>query len=271
MSGRTVNIGNVVLGEGLPKICVPITAGTQDMLLEQAVKIAGCPEAEIVEWRADCYRMDCSSTDSGQTDCGHADDYAGAGGPEEIRQVLSLLKGKLHGAPVLFTYRGIEEGGSGEASAQEYEIFVQTAIECGADAVDIELSRGGEVVRRLVKAAKNAHIPTILSSHDFEKTPSAEVMRDRLLAMQELGADICKLAVMPKTPGDVLTLLETTCRLKEERPDMLLITMSMSPLGALSRVCGRVCGSVLTFGTVGAASAPGQLEAGILKQILNVL
>lgn len=252
MSGRTVKIGNAVLGEGLPKICVPITADTKDMLLEQAVKIAACPDAQLVEWRADYYQ-------------------AASEGQEEICQVLSLLKGRLHGAPVLFTYRGIEEGGLGAASAREYEVLVQTAIECGADAVDIELSRGEEIVTRLVKAAQKAHIPTILSSHDFEKTPSVEVMRDRLLKMQELGADICKLAVMPKTPGDVLALLETTCRLREERPDMLLITMSMSPLGAVSRVCGRVFGSVLTFGTVGAASAPGQLDAGTLRQILNVL
>ena len=37
--------------------------------------------------------------------------------------------------------------------------------------------------------------------------------------------------------------------------------MSMGKLGVISRICGEVFGSAVTFGTAGKASAPGQLPA----------
>ena len=73
--------------------------------------------------------------------------------------------------------------------------------------------------------------------------------------MELLGADICKIAVMPQSASDVLELLAAT----EERArvsDAPLITMSMGKLGAVSRVCGELVGSCLTFGMLESASAP---------------
>ena len=82
-----------------------------------------------------------------------------------------------------------------------------------------------------------------------------------------MGADILKIAVMPQSRKDVVTLLSATeemdCR--TTRP---LITMSMGPLGMISRLCGEVFGSSLTFGSVGKTSAPGQVSA---KELANVL
>jgi 3-dehydroquinate dehydratase-1 len=47
--------------------------------------------------------------------------------------------------------------------------------------------------------------------------------------------------------------------------------MAMGPLGVVSRLAGEVFGSVLTFGTVGAASAPGQVDAARLRDALDLL
>ena len=88
--------------------------------------------------------------------------------------------------------------------------------------------------------------------------------------MEQLGADICKIAVMPHSAGDVLILLSAT----EERfrvSCVPLITMSMGRLGAVSRVCGELVGSCLTFGTLEQASAPGQLPADKLVGMLEML
>jgi 3-dehydroquinate dehydratase-1 len=49
------------------------------------------------------------------------------------------------------------------------------------------------------------------------------------------------------------------------------VTMSMGPLGAVSRVAGETFGSCLTFGTVGESSAPGQLDAAGLRATLELL
>ena len=89
--------------------------------------------------------------------------------------------------------------------------------------------------------------------------------------MQELGADLPKIAVMPQCKKkDVLTLLAATEEMVHGYADRPIITMSMAKDGAVSRMCGEVFGSALTFGTVGQTSAPGQIETEKLREILKV-
>ena len=110
-----------------------------------------------------------------------------------------------------------------------------------------------------------------MSSHDFHKTPSFDEITGRLIGMKKLGADVAKLACMPKSAKDVLTLLSATEAIKSQYPDEPLITMSMGRLGAISRISGECFGSSLTFGSAKKASAPGQLEVTTLHQILQAL
>lgn len=88
--------------------------------------------------------------------------------------------------------------------------------------------------------------------------------------MQELGAvpENCSNATVQK---DVLTLLEATREMAEEHADRPIITMSMAGTGLISRLCGEVFGSALTFGAVGKASAPGQMNASDLREILTLI
>ncbi len=58
--------------------------------------------------------------------------------------------------------------------------------------------------------------------------------------MQDLGADLPKIAVMPQSPQDVLTLLAATLTMKEKYATRPLITMSMGKSGGVSRVTGRL-------------------------------
>ena len=89
--------------------------------------------------------------------------------------------------------------------------------------------------------------------------------------MQELGADIPKIAVMPQNKKDVLILLSATREMSEEHADRPIITMSMAGTGVISRLCGEVFGSALTFGAAGKASAPGQMGVEDLKTVLELL
>ena len=88
-----------------------------------------------------------------------------------------------------------------------------------------------------------------------------------LTGMADTGADIAKLAVMPHTAADAARLLEATACAMAARPGTPLITMSMGPLGAVTRFCGGAFGSCATFGVTSgtAASAPGQPPADLLK------
>lgn len=248
---RTISIGRVMLGEGRPKICVPITPRTWEELIEEAGRAAAEPAAQIVEWRADWYHDLCREG--------------------SIVQALAQLKRILGEIPVLFTIRSREEGGEISLSDSQYKSLICQAIQGEANAVDAELSRGEDIVEELIRYAHEHHVPVIVSSHDFMQTPSKKEMISRLYAMHRMGADICKLAVMPRTPADVLLLLEATCTLRQIEPDILLITMSMGQTGVVSRISGETFGSVLTFGTVGKASAPGQIAADCLSRILDAV
>lgn len=86
-----------------------------------------------------------------------------------------------------------------------------------------------------------------MSNHDFDKTPSFDEITGRLIGMKKLGADVAKLACMPNSAKDVLTLLSATEAVKSQYPDEPIITMSMGKLGAISRISGEIFGSALTF------------------------
>ena len=114
-------------------------------------------------------------------------------------------------------------------------------------------------------------VKVVASRHDFTATPDKNIIVNNLCLMQSLGADIVKFAVMPQCDRDVLTLLDATLTMKEEHNETPVITMSMSPSGVISRICGQLVGSCVTFGTAGKASAPGQIPANLLSTFLKTL
>ena len=86
-----------------------------------------------------------------------------------------------------------------------------------------------------------------------------------------LDADLPKIAVMPQNMNDVLTLLSATNKVKNQYPDKSIITMSMAEQGVVSRLCGEVFGSCITFGVVNKASAPGQINVEELNKVLDII
>ena len=138
------------------------------------------------------------------------------------------------------------------------------------DAVDIELFHDEERVKDLVKQAHNYNVVVIMSNHDFEKVPAKDVIEFRLKKMADLGADVPKLACMPHSADDVLTLLSATNDAHKALANPI-ITMAMADLGKVSRIAGQVFGSCLSFGAVGKTSAPGQLSIEDLRNAENYL
>lgn len=246
---KTVTVRTLTLGEGRPKICVPIVAKTETEILEQARSFDGLA-FDLVEWRADWF--------GGLTEDG------------KIAKILEQLHRILGEKPILFTIRTKKEGGEMEPAAEDYMRWNEAATVGGADLIDVELFSGREIVRTLVKFAHEHSVAVIGSSHDFQKTPENTDMEARLADMNALGCDIAKLAVMPQSKADVLRLLGVTEKMSHvlECP---LITMSMGADGVLSRLCGEAFGSCLTFGAAKKASAPGQIGVGDLEKVLEIL
>ena len=92
-------------------------------------------------------------------------------------------------------------------------------------------------------------------------------MAARLCRMAALGADICKIAVMPRKRRDVVALT-AACAQADDALTQPIIAISMGEMGMSTRICAEAMGSCLSFGTAGAASAPGQMEAGALREAL---
>ena len=137
--------------------------------------------------------------------------------------------------------------------------------------LDVELFAGERTVRRLVEAARERGCLTVMSSHEFSHTPDERQMLQRLCCMQALGADITKLAVMPRSFEDVTRLLSVSAAMREKYADRPYITMSMGEKGLASRVCGALTGSAVTFGSASRASAPGQMKAEDLAGVLTLM
>ena len=247
----TVKVRNIVFGEGLPKICVPFTGTGLEELRESVEAIKKVP-FDFVEWRADFYK-DIEN-------------------PEVRTQAMETLRKQLGEAPILFTVRTSVEGGKLEISTEDYIKLKISAIDSGLiDLVDVELSRGDDTMAVIAEAAHRKGVKIIGSLHDNFATPSKERIVHHLCQMQKMGADLVKFAVTPQNSRDVLTLLDATLTMVEKHNDTPVITMSMGRQGIISRVCGSVFGSAVTFGTAGKGSAPGQLPAELLSTFLQSL
>lgn len=248
---KIVKVKNVKIGEGLPKICIPITDTDLDGINKSIGLIRNSP-CDLIEWRADFY--------PNMTD------------PEVRIKVMTLLRNNLSHLPVIFTIRTSVEMGMIEIDTNDYINTNLAVIESGLiDIIDVELSRGEAAVRTIVEAAHRVGVKVIASRHNCVATPDKDVIVRNLCQMQDLGADLVKFAVTPQSERDVLTLLDATLTMKEEYNNTPVITMSMGPLGAVSRICGEIFGSAITFGTAGKASAPGQLPAPSLNIFLRSL
>ncbi len=247
---NTVKIRDIEVGAGMPKVIVPIVGKTKEEIVNRGAELSGM-DLDVVEWRVDFY-----------------DDVFDT---EKVLETLKELRAALGEKALLFTFRTKKEGGEKAIDADAYTKLNTVVAESGnADAVDVEIFSGDDVVRKNIGAIHAAGKVVVGSNHDFFKTPSKADIIYRLRKMQDMGADIPKIAVMPQNKDDVLTLLAATEEMKQyaDRP---IITMSMSATGVISRLCGEVFGSSMTFGTVGAASAPGQIPVEQLKKSMEIL
>jgi len=173
---------------------------------------------------------------------------------------------------VMFTRRSSLEGGEKIAlvESQVVQLYVDVCASRLVDLIDYETVNAAEDFRRL-RATSRAHgIALIGSYHNFEATPDAASLAAKFALAHRLEADIAKVAVMPKGPPDVLTLLGATYEASQSLP-IPLISMSMGSYGSLSRMCGFVYGSALTWAVGKSSSAPGQVPIEDLRSVLAMI
>jgi len=198
-SRKQIRIRGVVVGGPLPLICLPLVAESGAELIDQAAGLAAL-KPDLIEWRAD-----------------------GFGAVEDVAACLSAL-GELRRTigeiPLIFTCRIDQEGGMRTlAQGKRLEVIVAAITSGTIDLVDIELCNGPEFIDAVRKHTQAHRVALILSYHNFKETPDETFICNKLLAAWQAGADIPKLAVMPKDYGDVLILLGATNKARNSAID----------------------------------------------------
>ena len=248
---NTIKVRDIEIGAGAPKIIVPIVGVTKDDIIAEAKTFDSIP-VDMVEWRVDWFE--------------NVFEF------DKVEEVLKELRDALRNIPILMTFRTSKEGGEKAIEPEAYaELNIKAAQTGYVDFVDVEIFTGDEIVKKIIDGVHAEGVKVVASNHDFFKTPAKSDIIYRLRKMQDMGADIPKIAVMPQNKRDVLTLLSATEEMVTDYADRPIITMSMAGTGVISRLCGEVFGSSMTFGAAKKASAPGQMGVDDLSTVLGLL
>ena len=243
--------GRPLAGGRLPAVCVPLVGRTREALLAELSAVMA-KQPDVLEWRADFFE-------------GIADTAA-------VLDVAARLRQGAHGTPILFTRRCRREGGEPIALSEDQVVALYGAVCAGGDVdlVDFEMGNEPAHVRRMRELTRASGTMLVLSFHDFERTPELDILTQRFAQAERLGADVAKVAVMPRGMEDVLTLLTAT--LQSSRTLAIpVVSMSMAGLGSVTRLCGAAFGSAMTFAVGQSGSAPGQMPIEDLNTVLAIL
>ncbi|PIE63517.1 MAG: type I 3-dehydroquinate dehydratase [Desulfobacterales bacterium] len=239
--------GRVVGGERV-LFCLPLQEKSTDKLYLQAQSLKTFVP-DMVEWRLD--------------------GFTGLADMDLCLHTLELLRSVLDDIPLLLTCRLVDEGGEGDISQQQRRLLLDGLIGSHKiDLVDVELSSGGDVLDHVSGIARENGVKTIFSYHNFTTTPPQQELLAILQKMEESGADIAKLAVMPLYQQDVLTLFQATLMARTSLLDIPLIAIAMGDMGKISRLAAGLFGSDITFAYAAGASAPGQLHIAGMRQMM---
>ena len=221
-----------------PLFCIPLVPVDFASLEDQAT-VAAELQPDLIEWRADYFRE---------------------GTAEALVRAAGVLRRIAGDAAIIFTLRMRQEGGAqAQSQATRRELIEAVLRTRTIDILDLELANEPPFLDALMPLALDCGARVLLATHNFDETPANDVLLGQIRAMRVRGADVAKIAVMPKTPHDVLRLLQVTAAARSEWPDLPLATMSMGALGSVTRVAGFLYGSDMAFAVGKAASAPGQI------------
>lgn len=121
-----VEVRNVKIGEGIPKITVPVVGTNNVELIEEVKGLKGI-KLDIVEWRVDFYE--------------NVEDI------EKVKEILGEIRKVLADTPILFTFRTKKEGGEREVPVEYYvKLNCEIAKTKQVDLVDVELFTGDNYV-----------------------------------------------------------------------------------------------------------------------------
>ena len=239
------------LGGDTPLLCTPLVGKTRKRVLAEADSVLK-QKPDIIEWRVDFFDA-IDDTDA-------------------VIDTARALRDVVGKRPVIFTRRREREGGERIAIGEEevVELYAAVAATRLVDFIDFEMGNDPGHLRRVREVTRQSDIRLILSYHHVSYTPGLDYLVDRFLEAERLGADVAMVQVVPRNRADVLRLLAATAE-ADDKARIPLISISVGPLGSVTRMVGGLFGSWLSFAVGESASAPGQIPIGDLVTVFDII
>lgn len=164
---------------------------------------------------------------------------------------------------ILATCRRHQNHGRFNGSIEEQVRILSAAVEAGARAVDIEIESAEHATERL--DALRSHSFFVLSYHNYEGTPSTEVLLRRMV---RIPADAYKVVTTARKPSDSLRVL----LLPKAHPRTPMVVLAMGEAGFPTRVLSTALGALYTYAAPSTAegTAAGQVSARSLRHLYRV-
>ncbi|MGQ9623896.1 MAG: type I 3-dehydroquinate dehydratase [Candidatus Bathycorpusculaceae bacterium] len=170
--------------------------------------------------------------------------------------------------PLIATNRQYEQSGKRKQNEDERLKTLLEFADKGFSIVDIETTISK--LKSIVKSLKKKDVETIISFHDFNKTPNLRELRRVATSQIKAGADICKIVTKANDIGDNLTCLSLVSEISQK---MRIVCFAMGSHGVLSRILSPMFGANFTYASLerGMETAPGQMSITWLKEIYKCL
>ena len=194
-----IKIRTTAIGEGRPKICIPLVSDSTELLALECMDLAGTP-FDLLEWRVDYL----AASQNFQMEKNLKEGY------EAIRSVFP-------DAPVLTTVRSEPQGGARDFTEAEYiDLLSFITKEHLGDAVDIEYGQEVFDTYEMIREAKRADMPVVMSWHSLGRVMGVREIIDVIENMQAMDADILKVATIVEHPKEAALVMYAAAEAQEE-------------------------------------------------------
>ena len=246
---KPLKVKNVIIDDGRFNLVLTLTSKS---LLQLEKDLIGARERSfsLIEWRGDYLKNE----------------------GEEISltllQGLNLIKKIFPRTPLIFTYRAREEGGQSEISDEDLlTLRMMMVRSLQIELIDVEefwweKSKSPALrlaYKTLLNEAKEKGVLVIMSHHDFTNYPGKQAVIKNVKTMENMGADLVKVAVKITSSEELLDLMRVSKTLAESLhvPHVLI---GMGDAGTSTRFDSDNFYSCLTYGAYGIKAAPGQMS-----------
>ncbi|KAM1074285.1 hypothetical protein EV1_019022 [Malus domestica] len=231
--------GNGMRARNSTLLCVPIMAETVDQMVIDMGE-AKAVGADLVEIRLDYLKVFNHNQD--------------------LKRLVKECP-----LPTLFSYRPIWEGGQYDGDEKTRLDALRLAMELGADYIDVELQVAREFIDS-INGKRPETLKVIVSSHNFQDTPSVEALGNLVARIQATGSDIVKIATTSLDITDVARTFQITVH-----SQVPFIGLVLGERGLISRILSAKFGGYLTYGRLesGIISAPTQPTVKDLLHLYN--